>query len=165
MPNVKFDGKCLITSPNSTFFFLFFSCCLFVLKILSCIARCPLCFCSSSALQPRASWLLREAGKLRWGSLEKGYNFNIIFVVYSPATEATGCGFSLMQTSKWWVQESPGRNHVFSLSKQLPHFKIFFSLSCFLSYLSTEQCGYCRACRIFSRHKEPVLLTVHRCDE
>lgn len=74
MPNVEFDGKCLITSPKPTCFFSF-----------SCVF-CKFTFCSVKRLPWFNSWfsspewsflLLQEAGKLRWRSLEECDHFNI----------------------------------------------------------------------------------------
>lgn len=75
-----------------------------------------------------------------------------------PQHRQRGCSFSLMQTRrKSWGQGSPGGNGVFSLSKQLPFSEVFFTLSCFLSHRSTEQCNCCRAwTRMSTVYKEPV---------
>lgn len=82
MPNVKFDGKCLITAPKPTFFFFlnflpvfFENSSLAVWNILSVSIL-------SSAFQARASSSLWEAEKLRWGSLEEWDHSNIVFVAY-----------------------------------------------------------------------------------
>ena len=94
------------------------------------------------------------------GSMLCNHSFGLAPVVAEtfPQHRQRGCGFSLTQTrKKRWVQGSPGGNGVFSLSKQLPCFQVFFTLSCFLSHSSTELCSCCRArTRMYSVYKEPV---------